>query len=255
MSQYVSPALLQGKRFARHRLDDLDAVTALLARDEPSDAIETIHMLENVPAELQLGPNCGLVALRCAAEYLFDGNSECAGDVDTLLARAKELGYTKHGEMFSSVQLAALAGDVYASKKLSARVLGFCSIEQENERENEQSFEAVVRSCVVERSEPILIAYDAAGNHSPCEAGGHRAHWALVIGFIAMANKDRRRYVVALHGKSLRVAVWRLGALAQSNAQLARAADKHDRSVFVIPDRLDELRSQCVHLYKASIDL
>lgn len=38
---------------------------------------------------------------------------------------------------------------------------------------------------------PILIAYDADFNHYPCKKAGHRAHWAVLLGYcIASMSQD-----------------------------------------------------------------
>ncbi len=131
-------------------------------------------------------------------------------------------------------------------------------------------------------------SYDADGDHSPCLKKGHKAHWALVIGFLAprrrvppgdapdgtfpgtklvtasqVSSRDDFRsitsrshsvalniqdfhlessvdrsgvYLVALHGKSQRKALWRYDRLEQSNAQLVEVDPlRCDPALYVLP--------------------
>ena len=36
---------------------------------------------------------------------------------------------------------------------------------------------------------PILISYDADGNHQPCLKKGHKAHWAALLGYCLIIEK------------------------------------------------------------------
>ncbi|CAD6994619.1 unnamed protein product [Ceratitis capitata] len=55
-------------------------------------------------------------------------------------------------------------------------------------------------------------------NHSPCLKYGHKAHWALIIGYLISDNNEL--FVLARHGKAKNLAVWSMAALSDSNANL-----------------------------------
>ncbi|EDX14144.1 GD21053 [Drosophila simulans] len=65
-------------------------------------------------------------------------------------------------------------------------------------------------------------SYDADVNHAPCVKNGHRAHWALIVGYLV--DTQDRFYVLARHGKSRNLAVWPMDTLSHSNENLKEFA-------------------------------
>ncbi|KAM8707235.1 hypothetical protein ACLKA7_011345 [Drosophila subpalustris] len=59
-------------------------------------------------------------------------------------------------------------------------------------------------------------------NHAPCQKSGHKAHWALVVGYLI--DDQDEFHVLARHGKTRNLAVWSLSGLSQSNANLVEFA-------------------------------
>ncbi|KAM7364134.1 actin maturation protease isoform 2-T2 [Cochliomyia hominivorax] len=68
----------------------------------------------------------------------------------------------------------------------------------------------------------IFVPYDTDFNHSPCLKYGHKAHWALIIGFLISDKNDF--FVLARHGKAKNLAVWSLQSLSESNSNLIEFA-------------------------------
>lgn len=62
------------------------------------------------------------------------------------------------------------------------------------------------------------FSYDADVTHSPFVGQGRKAHWAVVVGYLV--DMEDEFYVMARHGKTRNVAVWRLSQLAESNSNL-----------------------------------
>ncbi|CAD7090624.1 unnamed protein product [Hermetia illucens] len=78
--------------------------------------------------------------------------------------------------------------------------------------------------------------YDPDFNHGPCLKLGHKAHWALIIGY--MIDADDEFYVLARHGKTKNIAVWPLKALSASNSNLIEFAQPkgYPDTDFLVPD-------------------
>ncbi len=71
----------------------------------------------------------------------------------------------------------------------------------------------------------LLIAYDVDGGFSPQQAGGARAHWAVLCGFLRGCDGDGDSHVVLVHSMSRVPVVCNLRDLVASNAQLVAARD------------------------------
>lgn len=95
-------------------------------------------------------------------------NEQLEQETGDLLCLAQKNGFTKQGEMFSAENLA----------ELSTMSYGLHTLVAENGFEDHR----LVLSHLAKRS-PVLVPYDAAKNHEPCMAQGHRAHWAVLTGW------------------------------------------------------------------------
>ncbi|XP_004523438.1 UPF0692 protein CG33108 [Ceratitis capitata] len=191
------------------------------------------YQLRDVTAILQEGPTCGLTAL----SMLLNG-TPTAGE---LLRIAKELRYTNNGEMFSAQNLFQLICDTLKTKKNSTTAEAISAIKPHpttngilateanvNERRNVLAAAecelhqgpldcAKVKSALQEGA-CIFVPYDPDHNHSPCLKYGHKAHWALIIGYLISDNNEL--FLLARHGKAKNLAVWSMAALSDSNANL-----------------------------------
>ncbi|XP_050332490.1 UPF0692 protein CG33108 [Bactrocera neohumeralis] len=180
--------------------------------------------LHKVTTILQEGPTCGLTAL----SMLLNG----APNPRELLQIARKLHYTNNGEMFSAQNLFQLIRDTLISANTSvAEVIKTTKAATNNTSANERQTRAVAHcelhqgplDCVKVRSALeagacIFVPYDPDYNHSPCLKYGHKAHWALIIGYLI--NHKNEFFVLARHGKAKNLAVWSMNALSDSNANL-----------------------------------
>ena len=114
------------------------------------------------PARLQVGPQCGLVALSLAAATR--GLTCTTEEVQEL---AIKRGFSSQGEMFSASDMADLSKEVLGGGELMA----ISSL-----------LDKAWLVSVLAEGRHLLVPYDCGANHSPCLEGGKRAHWALVVG-------------------------------------------------------------------------
>jgi hypothetical protein len=152
-----------------------------------------------VPQREQQGPTCGLYALGmimdCWHERDARNPTALVQDLDRrgkgrqytiepttderILNFAKEAGYTALGEMFTARQLAA-----------TARHFGYDATTHEN-----ATLDDLYR--VLDAGHPALVAFDVDYNGNPTDAGGARAHYAVIEGYF---DQGGERYLVARHG-------------------------------------------------------
>lgn len=89
------------------------------------------------------------------------------------------MGYTNNGEMFSARNLLELL-------KSNLRISNVNSRNPESVRAYlyEGSLDSEFIKSKLQDKCMILVPYDADRNHKPCNLNGHKAHWALVMGFL-----------------------------------------------------------------------
>ncbi|KAH8312245.1 hypothetical protein KR044_009970 [Drosophila immigrans] len=150
----------------------------------------------DIASILQNGPTCGLTAL----SMLLNGRTSA----EELLAEAVQQKYTINGEMFSAHYLYELC-QKYLSCEFHEGSLNCENIKQ-----------LLCAGCC------LLVPYDADVNHAPCQKSGHRAHWALIVGYLI--DDQDKFHVLARHGKTRNLAVWSLSALSDSNGHLVEFA-------------------------------
>ncbi|XP_062536244.1 actin maturation protease [Armigeres subalbatus] len=178
--------------------------------------------LQNVTPILQVGPTCGLTAL----SMLFEG----APSTKTFLELAIARGYSNNGEMFSTNQL----NDLFAIGLEENRHLVEYKPVQHNVIAgwmDEPSIQVQLRCGSI-----FLVPYDPDRDHTPCLNRGHKAHWALIIGYLIDDFNDF--YVFARHGKTKNLALWLLRDLARSNANLEEFCQPigHPDEKFILPE-------------------
>ena len=108
---------------------------------------------------------CGLVSLVVGAEVLgLDVTTEL------LLETGRSRGFTLQGEMFSAFSLAELAREML---EVEARV---------------EAAELLLDTSwlleLLQSGGLVVLPYDCQPDSSVCLAGGHRAHWGVVTGFL-----------------------------------------------------------------------
>ncbi|XP_053695109.1 UPF0692 protein CG33108 [Sabethes cyaneus] len=178
--------------------------------------------VQNVTSILQMGPTCGLTAL----SMLFEGSPS----TKNFLEMAVEKGYSNNGEMFSAKQL----NDLLATALDDNRHL--------------VEYTPVTHALVggdmddpnirmqLRLGSMFIVPYDPDRDHTPTLNRGHKAHWALIVGYLVDQFDDF--YVFARHGKTRNLALWPLKDLARSNANLVEFCQPvgYPGEVFVLPE-------------------
>ena len=208
-----------------------------------------LTLVYDVNPVIQQGPMCGLVALSIASQLL----NGMAYPPDRLLARAKDMGYSKQGEMFSALNLLDLA---HRELHCTGAVL----------QTNSVSVHELLMALT--EGKAVVVPYDADKNHSPCIAGGTKAHWCTLVGFAVLSDSamsvprqnpsdvyisltpmtarhlvchdlmevDKHDiYLFARHGKSRHLGLWSYSSLVESNANLKEVDPQRDSGNHVIP--------------------
>ncbi|XP_072163084.1 actin maturation protease-like [Diadema setosum] len=122
----------------------------------------------------QEGPTCGLVALSMAAIMLgLPGKTLAA-----ILEAAKNRDFTRQGEMFSAKNTLTLAQE---ELEMTGRLLS-----------GDLMSNTLQILTHLAKSLPVLIPYDADYNHEPASRKGHRAHWAVLTGFLLSFPPDMK---------------------------------------------------------------
>ncbi|XP_005182979.2 actin maturation protease [Musca domestica] len=204
----------------------------------------------NVNSILQVGPTCGLTAVSMLLGGVLPPT--------VLLQEAKERHYTYNGEMFSAYNLFQLicdylpiinddnnnnntiddnslpcklnANDTDSRQNTTAATTTTTTPQQQtavHQRPIECQMHEGRLNCAkvrdaLRQGACLFVPYDPDFNHSPCLKSGHKAHWALIIGYLITDNDEF--YVIARHGKAKNLAVWSLQSLSDSNANLIEFA-------------------------------
>uniref|UniRef100_A0A336MWR8 Actin maturation protease n=1 Tax=Culicoides sonorensis TaxID=179676 RepID=A0A336MWR8_CULSO len=171
------------------------------------------------PGIIQEGPTCGLVAL----SMLFNNQIH----PQALLEQAKSKNFTNNGEMFSAANLHTL---------LRLNINHLTNYENAETYLYTGLLDSDKIKTELESGSILLVPYDADVTHAPAELNGHKAHWALIIGYLRNSKGDF--YVIARHGKSKFMALWSLKALSDSNKGLMEFAQpkQHENAIFLLPE-------------------
>ena len=157
--------------------------------------------------EKQIGPCCGLAALRMVGRYAKSW--EDADDV--LLTCAIDQGFTKDGEMFDIDHMAQLANIVIG---LDCKVKNFEKIVQEAHLSGLDQFR--------KQRKLIILPYDKdVGAGYPDIRGGLSAHYCIISGMAKHAASNRTVYF-ARHGASSRLIAAEPAKWIESNSQLIK---------------------------------
>jgi len=126
-----------------------------------------------IPARLQDGPQCGIVSLWMAGQFLEPSNDK---DVVDIQDKAIEMQFTKHGEMFSAKNMAKLAATVFN-----------CEAEKvKGSHEILNNMKTLLKLLTGEEEKLILVPYDSDADQWPSMRKGHKAHWGLICGLALM---------------------------------------------------------------------
>ncbi len=222
------------------------------------------YFLLPLPWQAQIGPSCGLAALRMVRGYYFYDQSiddKVNNDVDgqvplsSLLPEAQERGYTQDGEVFNANNLFDLASEVCG---LSCEM---CSTQDLDLR----------RIWDVLRGDGVFILpYDSnARTRLPARFSGKSAHYGIIVGFLVGRNCDKNTnsktpaltplereddtamdyvevdsfYLMVQHSLSPKLSIARWSEFAESNQQLTTIdQEKYGTGDLDLKDRIIILR-------------
>ena len=131
----------------------------------------------DVPAKLQDGPQCGIVASWMAANSLTnkcDMESAELPSIEDLQDDAIRSKFSLKGEMFSAQDLSTLITENLTH--LESEVVT-------NARQLLTSYDRLLDVFLsTTHHQLILVAYDSGADQRPCNLKGHKAHWGVVVG-------------------------------------------------------------------------
>lgn len=140
--------------------------------DHPkSDELQWCYHLINIPWQAQIGPSCGLAALRMAREYFLTAtlsDEDKERHLPSLLGEAQERGFTTDGEVFDANNLRELADEV-------------CGIECHMWSMQELT-PSIVYGVLAEGGVFILPYDTSARTRLPACLSGRRAHYGIIVG-------------------------------------------------------------------------
>lgn len=158
-----------------------------------SSSIWYVRWNPDIPFQPQIGPSCGLAALRMVREYCFatteDGISNPAAEngdggspvqFPSLLAEAQARGYTQEGEVFDAKHLERLAVEV-------------CELPADVETVDTLSLSVPQVDAILQKGGAGIIAYDSNPRTKlPTKLMGQHAHWGLVVGILYRVQGERQ---------------------------------------------------------------
>lgn len=231
-----------------------DRVSYLLsAIRKPPDSSIIVCLHDSEPV-VQVGPTCGLVAISMAS-ILVHGEIIEQASPSELLLKARQLNYTKHGEIFSAENLLKLSVE---QLQCTGMLITFDNVD-------------MIVSLVL-KGNPIIFPYDCDKNHMPCQLKGHKAHWAVSVGcafsvpgkeincilpfcdykedyYLLDTTKLTSQAISSItesitmnnvwlfcrHGKSRHTGLWPIKDIMQSNANLLELQPNFSLSDYVMP--------------------
>ena len=231
--------------------DRVSYLLTAIRRPPNSCIIVCLHDSEPV---VQAGPICGLVAISMASK-LVHGHIVQQASPSELLLQARQLGCTKHGEIFSAENLLKLSLE---QLQCSGMLISFDNVDM------------IISSIL--KGNVIIFPYDCDKNHTPCMLKGHKAHWALSVGCaFSVSNKEIDKllpfcdnkvdyylldmtkplpqiiasviksqtlsstWLFCRHGKSRHIGLWPLKDIVESNANLLELEPNFNTSNCVMP--------------------
>jgi len=123
---------------------------------------------------------CGVVSASSSSSSSSSA-AAAAPSVEALLSHAQSAGFSSQGEMFSCDAMKELV-DAFAAPKGHARVA---------RRPDEKT---LLRHLLAGGA--ALVPYDKDRNYGPTRRGGHKAHWALILGCVVSLPEELVRRLV-----------------------------------------------------------
>jgi hypothetical protein len=147
-------------------------------RPIPTMELEWRYQLVQVPWQSQIGPSCGLAALRMVRDYLHESSllknnpqQPANNNMPSLLTAARTLGYSDDGEIFNANHLLDLAETVCGLN------VNMCHL---------SSLTAIDISSTLSKGGVWIVPYDSnARTRLPTTLDGNSAHYGIIVGLVA----------------------------------------------------------------------
>jgi N-acetylglutamate synthase-like GNAT family acetyltransferase len=157
----------------KHREEIESAIAFHSKRNE----LDWCYCLLSLPWQSQIGPSCGLAALRMAREYFWtNARQDVEQPLPSLLGEAQERGYTIDGELFDANDL----------KELASSVCGIdCVMWSVAELQPTQVYQILSERGI------FIIPYDSnPRTRLPTKLSGQSAHYGIIVGMVIGVEKD-----------------------------------------------------------------
>mmetsp|Transcript_5971 Transcript_5971/g.14474 ORF Transcript_5971/g.14474 Transcript_5971/m.14474 type:complete len:616 (+) Transcript_5971:158-2005(+) len=170
------------------------STNTIVAGQEDSKCWYQYHWNPHVPWQMQIGPTCGLTAVRMIRDFYCAVNPENknqAQNEHSLLTEAQNRGYTDDGEMFDADQLRVLTKDQLlmvstdssslSDTATSSRSIG--SFEVETRETSSLTFEEI--DYTIRNGGLWILPYDSNPRTKlPGKFRGIHAHWGVIVGVL-----------------------------------------------------------------------
>ena len=120
-----------------------------------------------------------------AGQYLSPSN---AHDVFDIQEKAQELNYTRHGEMFSCLNMAKLANELFECKAHREKGSHAILTKLENMLE-----------IIAKDQKLVLVPYDSGADQWPSTNQGDKAHWGVIFGIALIMPFKNKAFDEAKH--------------------------------------------------------
>ena len=152
------------------------------------------YHVHQVPWQAQIGPSCGLTALRMVREYFLTkqqqhedvnnrntNNDDCQNmQFPSLLGEARDRGFTHDGEVFNANHLQTLAKDI-------------CGIESEMSSTRTLTGQEIC-NLLVNSGSVLILPYDSnPRTRLPTQLSGQCAHYGIVVGMLVWIETETKQ--------------------------------------------------------------
>jgi N-acetylglutamate synthase-like GNAT family acetyltransferase len=143
---------------------ELERAVATINDDGANNTTITYYKFVNVPWQQQVGPSCGLAALRMLRDYYLPS----CDAMPSLLKEAQQRNYSRDGEVFDICNLQRLANEC-------------CGLHTGLEPLDNVSPNRLLQ--LLQRKCTVILPYDSqACTYLPCFNHGRTAHYGIVVG-------------------------------------------------------------------------
>lgn len=162
-----------------NRIAELHAVI----HQYPSTIIAWKYYFNHIPWQQQIGPSCGLAALRMLREHYITNDESM--NLPSLLTEAQTKGYSFDGEVFNVDNMMKLAN--YCG--LNSCLKSF------------QTMSIVDIWNILKAGGTLILPYDSQPfTRNPCMTGGKNAHYGIVVGMMLECQNDHDRTIAVVFG-------------------------------------------------------